>query len=125
MPNILVIDDDPIMLKTIQYILVKDGFNVVTASDGKEAFELLEYSVYDIVITDMRMPRMNGMEVISKLRTNKQSNKMGIIIVSMVNSKETISDALQLGADYFLNKPIVVDELREAVQDLMNPKNCC
>lgn len=125
MPNILVIDDDPIMLKTIQYILNKDGYNVVTASDGKEAFELLEFSVYDVIITDLRMPKMNGLEVISKLKSGKMSRCMGIIIVSMVNSKETIADAMQLGADYFLQKPIVVEELRSSITALLNPEACC
>ena len=119
MSNILVIDDDEIMLKTIQYILNKDGYNVVTATDGKEAFELLEYSVYDVVITDLRMPRMNGMEVLSKLRGNQLNRKLGIIIVSMVTSEQTRADALEMGADVFLNKPIVVEELRESIKKLI------
>jgi len=122
MPNILVIDDDEIMLKTIQYILNKDGFNVVTAADGKEAFELLEYSAFDVVITDIRMPRVNGMEVISKIRGNKLNKHIGIIIVSMVIDKETIADALEMGADYYLKKPIVVDELRESISRLMTAR---
>lgn len=119
MPNILVIDDDPIILKTIQHVLGKDGYNVVTATDGKEAFDLLDYSSYDVLITDLRMPRMDGMELISKLKNSRQNMNMGIIIISMVKNKETITDALQIGADHYLHKPIVVEELRNTVKRLI------
>ncbi|MCD6013196.1 MAG: response regulator [Flavipsychrobacter sp.] len=122
MPNILVIDDDTIMLKTIQYILNKDGYNVVTATDGREAYELLDYSMYDVVITDLRMPRMDGMELISKLKGSQQNRTLGIIIVSMVKNKNTMADAMQMGADYFLHKPIIVDELRDTVKRLIQKK---
>lgn len=122
MPNILVIDDDVIMLKTIQYMLNKDGFNVVTATDGTEALDLLNQSVFDLVITDMRMPRMQGMEVISRLRNNTKNKNLGIIIVSNITNKDTMADALQLGADCFLNKPVAVEELRSSIMWLLEAR---
>ena len=84
MPNILVIEDDDIMLKAIRNILNKDGFNVVTAKDGKEAFEMLETAEYDIVITDLMMPYANGLEVVSRLRNDSNKRNVGIIVVSSV-----------------------------------------
>src|SRR4051812_42395378 len=119
MPNILVIDDDNIMLKAVKSILHKDGFNVIMAKDGKEAFELLENADYDIVITDLMMPYANGLEVVSKLRNNELKRKVGIIIVSSVGNEETITEAFRLGADEYIKKPIMAEELITRVRKLI------
>jgi DNA-binding response OmpR family regulator len=123
MPNILVIDDDNIMLKAVKSILHKDGFNVIMAKDGKEAFELLENADYDIVITDLMMPYANGLEVVSKLRNNELKRKVGIIIVSSVGNEETITEAFRLGADEYIKKPIMAEELITRVRKLIANKN--
>ena len=120
MPNILVIDDDDIMVKAIKNILNKDGFNVVTATDGKEAFELLDHTVYDIVITDLMLPHANGLEVVGKLRHNPNpaNRNVGIIVVSSVGNEETITEAFRLGADDYLKKPIMAGELLMRIRKL-------
>jgi DNA-binding response OmpR family regulator len=123
MPNILVIDDDDIMLKAIKNILNKDGFNVVTATDGKEAFELLDHTVYDIVITDLMLPHANGLEVVGRLRHNEMSRNVGIIVVSSVGNEETITEAFRLGADDYLKKPIMAGELLMRIRKLIANKN--
>ena len=123
MPNILVIEDDDIMLKAIKNILNKDGFNVVTAKDGKEAFEMLDTATYDIVITDLMMPYANGLEVVSKLRSDNDKRNVGIIIVSSVGNEETITEAFRLGADDYLKKPIMAGELLIRIRKLIANKN--
>ena len=82
MPNILVIDDDDIMLKAIKNILHKDGFDVLTARDGKEAFEMLDNSSYDIVITDLMMP------VLGPEKTEQ--------LIELINRLETVQDIRQV-----------------------------
>ncbi len=119
MPNILVIEDDDIMLKAIRNILNKDGFNVVTAKDGKEAFEMLETAEYDIVITDLMMPYANGLEVVSRLRNDSNKRNVGIIVVSSVGNEETITEAFRLGADDYLKKPIMAGELLIRIRKLL------
>jgi len=119
MPNILVIEDDDIMLKAIRNILNKDGFNVITAKDGKEAFELLETAEYDIVITDLMMPYANGLEVVSRLRSDTTKRNVGIIVVSSVGNEETITEAFRLGADDYLKKPIMAGELLIRIRKLL------
>ncbi len=123
MPNILVIDDDDIMLKAIKNILNKDGFNVVTATDGKQAFELLDHTVYDIVITDLMLPHANGLEVVGKVRHNEANRNVGIIVVSSVGNEETITEAFRLGADDYLKKPIMAGELLMRIRKLIANKN--
>jgi DNA-binding response OmpR family regulator len=122
MPNILVIDDDEIMLKAIKNILNKDGFNVSTASDGKEAFDLLDNTVYDIVITDLMLPHANGLEVVGKIRHDDAQRSVGIIVVSSVGNEETITEAFRLGADDYLKKPIMAGELLMRIRKLIANK---
>ena len=123
MPNILVIEDDDIMLKAIRNILNKDGFNVVTAKDGKEAFEMLENAAYDIVITDLMLPYANGLEVVSRIRNDDTKRNVGIIVVSSVGNEETITEAFMLGADDYLKKPIMAGELLLRIRKLLANKN--
>ncbi len=123
MPNILVIDDDDIMLKAIKNILHKDGFDVLTAKDGKEAFDMLEHATYDIVITDLMMPYANGLEVVSKLRNDESKRQVGIMVVSSVGNEETITEAFRLGADEYIKKPIMADELLTRIRKLLANKN--
>ena len=123
MPNILVVEDDDIMLKAIRNILNKDGFNVVTAKDGKEAFELLESAEYDIVVTDLMLPYANGLEVVSRVRNDNTKRNVGIIVVSSVGNEETITEAFRLGADDYLKKPIMAGELLLRIRKLLANKN--
>src|SRR5271156_1468925 len=123
MPNVLVVEDDDIMLKAIRNILSKDGFNVVTAKDGKEAFEKLDASDFDVVVTDLMMPYANGLEVVSRLRNDSTKRNTGIIIVSSVGNEETITEAFRLGADDYLKKPIMAGELLLRIRKLLANKN--
>jgi DNA-binding response OmpR family regulator len=119
MSNILVIEDDDIMLKAIRNILRKDGHEVVTAKDGKEAFEKLDEEEYDVVITDLMMPYANGLEVVSRLRSNPLKRHVSIIVCSSVGNEETITEAFRLGADDYLKKPIMAGELMIRIRKLL------
>ena len=123
MANILVIEDDDIMLKAIRNILGKDGYNVITAKDGKEAFEKLDGGEYDVVVTDLMMPYANGLEVVSRLRSDETKRNVGIIVISSVGNEETITEAFRLGADDYLKKPIMAGELLIRIRKLLANKN--
>ena len=125
--NILIIEDDAIMLLAIRSILAKSGYNLVTAKDGKEAFEELEKGKYDVVVTDLMMPYANGLEVVSTIRNDISKRHVGIIVCSSVGNEETITEAFRLGADDYLKKPIKTDELLSRIKKLLerrmeNPK---
>ena len=122
MPDILIIEDDEIMLKAIRNILNKDGHTVSTAKDGKEAFEKLDSGTYDIVITDLMMPYANGLEIVSRIRSDEQKINTGVIIVSSVGNEETITEAFRLGADDYLKKPIMAGELLMRIRKLIANK---
>lgn len=120
MATILIIEDDDIMLKAIRNILTKSGYTVLTAKDGKEAFDLLENSEYDVVITDLMMPYANGLEVVSRLRSDSTKRYVSIIVVSSVGNEETITEAFRLGADDYLKKPIMAGELLIRIKKLLD-----
>lgn len=123
MSNVLVIEDDDIMLKAIRNILRKDGHEVITAKDGKEAFDKLDNEDYDVVITDLMMPYANGLEVVSRLRNNNAKRHVGIIVCSSVGNEETITEAFRLGADDYLKKPIMAGELMIRIRKLLANRN--
>jgi DNA-binding response OmpR family regulator len=122
MATILIIEDDDIMLKAIRNILTKSGYIVITAKDGKEAFEQLDNSEYDIVITDLMMPYANGLEVVSRLRSDSTKRHVSIIVVSSVGNEETITEAFRLGADDYLKKPIMAGELLIRIKKLLDSR---
>jgi len=122
MANILVVEDDEIMLKAVKNILSKDGYNVILAKNGKEAFEKLENADYDLVLSDLMMPYANGLEVISRLKNDPAKRHIGIIIVSSVGNEETITEAFRLGADDYLKKPIMAGELLIRIRKLLTNK---
>ncbi len=120
MANVLIIEDDDIMLKAIKNILGKAGYNVITAKDGKEAFDQMDNGEYDIVVTDLMMPYANGLEVVSRLRGDATKRHVSIIVVSSVGNEETITEAFRLGADDYLKKPIMAGELLIRIKKLLD-----
>ncbi|NCX95213.1 MAG: response regulator [Chitinophagia bacterium] len=123
MATILLIEDDDIMLKAIRNILTRDGHEVLSAKDGKEAFDKLDNAQYDIVMSDLMMPYANGLEVVSRLRNDPNRRHVGIIICSSVGNEETITEAFRLGADDYLKKPIMAGELLIRIKKLIANRN--
>ncbi|SMO47833.1 response regulator transcription factor [Solitalea koreensis] len=115
---ILVADDEPIMLKTIEFCLKKDGYTVVTAQDGREALNKLNEIQPDLVITDMMMPYASGLEVIGKVK-ELYAEKIPIIMLSAMGQENVVIEAFQLGADDYITKPFSLGELSVRVKRLI------
>lgn len=111
MKKILIIDDSEGMRKFLNLVLTQNNFETFSAVDGMEGFIAFEQNKPDIVIVDMYLPKMNGREFISKIRSNPQHKKIPIIIVSAYISINEVSDILEVGATYFLRKPISQTDL--------------
>src|SRR4051794_25202072 len=106
--RILVIDDDPQLVRVLRTGLKSRGYDVRTAPDGKTALDIFNESELDLVITDLGMPKMNGLEVCRQLRSVSQ---VPIIVLSAKGEEKTKIEALDLGADDFVTKPFGIDEL--------------
>ncbi len=120
--NILIVEDDNIMLWALRNMLKKSGYNLVTAKDGKEAFEQLESGHFDVVVTDLMMPYANGLEVVSKIRNDNSKRNVSIIVCSSVGNDDTVTEAFRLGADDYLKKPIKAEELLSRIKSLLDKK---
>lgn len=109
--QILLIDDDELILKVIYRILTKEGYQVQTATNGKEAMEMIDKQKYNLLITDLMMPYSNGFEVISKFRQHPNAEGVPVIVISSVGTENAVREGLSIGADDYLRKPIMPDEL--------------
>lgn len=115
--KILVCEDDVMMLKMIELKLKKDGHEIFTATDGKKGASLVKENTFELVITDLLMPFLSGLELINIVR-NELMQTMPIIVLSSVKFEETILKAFELGADDYIVKPFSPNELSIRVKRL-------
>lgn len=108
--KILVAEDEPLLRKTIQMRLRKEGYEVVTASDGKEALHLIASENPDFIVTDIMMPFSSGLEIVAEVKKKDQAN-VPVIILSAMGQEPTVVEAFNLGADDYVTKPFSPNEL--------------
>jgi len=119
--SILVVDDEQIIRESISYVLKKENYNVGEAENGKEAYEKLLETNYDLVLTDLEMPEMKGTELLEKIR--EFSPRTTTIVVTAYGSLETAISALRNGASDYILKPIEFDDLLIKVKRLFEMKD--
>lgn len=120
--KILVAEDEPMMLMAIVARLKKDGYEVVSTTDGRQALKVIETDQPDLIITDILMPYTSGLELIGIVKSTS-SNKIPILVLSGLGEEETVMEAFQLGADDFLTKPFNAMELSVRVKRLLKLNN--
>jgi DNA-binding response OmpR family regulator len=119
--TILVVDDDKSILRTFTRILKKNGYKIDTAETGKEAIEKAENGHYDLALVDIRLPDMDGTELLAKLR--KQLENTIKIMITGFPSIESGVKALDEGADAYLVKPVKPEELLMLIKEKLKNKN--
>ncbi len=112
-PLILVVDDEPLILNMAKEILNAEGYQVETAGDGKQALEALQTHSFDLVLTDMMMPDMTGMELVRHLR-HHHPGTLAIVFTGYANYEDAVG-AVKLGAFDYLPKPVQPEILRHAI----------
>jgi two-component system KDP operon response regulator KdpE len=112
-PRILVVDDEPQLIRVLRTGLKSRGYDVRTAADGLAGFETFSDWHPDLVITDLAMPNMDGLELCRRLRATSQ---VPIIILSAKGDEKIKVEALDIGADDFVTKPFGIDELLARVR---------
>jgi CheY-like chemotaxis protein len=114
--HILAVDDEPIIGESIAYTLEAPHRAIAVATDGQEALVMAAKQKFDIVITDHRMPRSGGLELVRKLRQQKYAGK--IVVLSAYLSPENIGTYEELDVDEVVSKPFDSAELREVIAGL-------
>ena len=119
--RILVVDDEMIVCDSCKRILEEEGFEVDTALSGKEAFEKMKVNPFDVVITDLKMPGIDGMEVLQTFR--KEYPDTIIIMITGYSTVETAVEAMKLGAFDYIPKPFTPDEVTVVVKKAIEKKS--
>lgn len=118
--RVLVVDDEPVVTKSCERILSPEGYSVDCASDGNDAIDKLGRDGYDLIITDLKMPGMDGIELIRWIRNSKPDT--GVVVITGYPSQESIKEALGLRILDYLPKPFSPSLLLEVVQKAMEFK---
>lgn len=117
--NILVIDDENLVSKSLKRLLSKEGFNAVVAASGEEAIEKLKAANFDLVICDVRMPKLDGIETIERLRqVQKEAGRKPIpeIFITGYADEDRYKSALKLGVTDYIFKPFDIQQFLEAIK---------
>jgi DNA-binding response OmpR family regulator len=117
--QLLLVDADPRSLRVLEVSLRKAGFIVTTASDGVDALSKLEFSTPDLILTDTRLPRVDGFEMVRRLKQSPEASSIPVVFLSSQKSIEDKIRGLELGVEDYLTKPIFVRELIARVSLLL------
>ncbi len=117
METILVIDDDVEMRDVLFDLLSLDGYEVLLAADGSSGIERYRNSLPELVITDLKMPNVDGIEVLEELKN--EFPETPIMVITGVSDVSVIEEAIEHAADRILKKPFGVDELLTAIDELL------
>lgn len=108
--EILVVEENPLILKTMGFYLKKEGYDVSTSMDGKDAIRKIEMELPDLVITEILLPSVGGLEIINFVKhINKK--KIPVIVLSKLGLEKHITEAFETGADDYITKPFGPEEL--------------
>lgn len=119
--KILVADDDEQMQLAIRTSLSRNGYEVTTVANGKQALELIENENFDLVISDQRMPEMNGQELLGALQ--KRDLNLPFVMITAYGTINQAVEAMQLGAADFITKPFSSDDLERVVERVLSPES--
>jgi DNA-binding response OmpR family regulator len=119
-PRVLVVDDDPQVLRLMRVNLELEGYDVVSAPDGEEALEAVLAERPDVVVCDVMMPGVDGLTVLRNLRANPKTSKIPFVMVSAKAQRADVKAALDMGADKYITKPFDPQDLLDAVENLLN-----
>jgi two-component system response regulator VicR len=120
--TILLVDDEPTMVEALEYNLTREGYRVITAGDGVEALERARREHPDLIILDLMLPRMDGLDV---CRTLRRESMVPIIILTAKDTEVDTVLGLELGADDYLVKPVRLREQRRRRRPRPRPSSGC
>jgi DNA-binding response OmpR family regulator len=114
--TVLVADDDRDVLNLVRFRLERDGYRVLTASDGMAALELAQAERPDVCVLDVMMPKLGGLEVVKRLRDDPGTADTRIILLTARSADSHVDEGFEQGADDYVTKPFSPQELRQRVR---------
>ena len=122
--KILVVEDDPISLRLIQYTLQHEGYQVLSAPNGLDGMRKVQEEEPDLVILDVMLPGIDGFEVCYRLRAEPQTAQLPILMLSAKAQEMDKTTGLKVGADDYLTKPASPSEIVKRVETLLAQRRC-
>ncbi len=117
--KILLVDDDPNILMSLEFLMRKSGFDVLVARNGTEALELLNEQVPDLTLLDIMMPDVDGYEICKHIKGSKKLRHGKVVFLSAKSKETDIRKGYDLGADLYVTKPFSTKELVKKVDELL------
>ena len=120
-PAILVVDDSPLVVESIKAILEPAGYEVLEACDGTEGLKLAAAKLPKLILLDMIMPGIDGVETLSRLKTNAKTSSIPVLMVTGSQTGKDVEKAFGYGASGYLVKPVDAERLLAKVQATLSP----
>lgn len=114
--SILIADDEPNIVLSLEFVLQEEGYAVRVARDGVEALEAIAAQLPDLVLLDVMLPRMNGFEVCQRIRSRPEWRPLRVVMLSAKGREVEVQKGLALGADAYVTKPFAIKDLLAEVQ---------
>jgi CheY-like chemotaxis protein len=120
MPRILIAEDEPDIRELITLTLQFGGYEVVSTKDGAEAVEVAQSGNFDLILMDVRMPRMTGYEACRRLRQNEKTKHIPVVFLSAKGQEAEVQAGLNAGANQYILKPFAPDMLTRRIEEILN-----
>ena len=117
--SVLIVDNDPQVRDMLSQMLELDSFVVDVASDGRDALARLDHNLPDLVLLDVMMPTMSGIEVCQRLRERKSTARLPVVMLSAKTHYRAREEGFAAGANEYLCKPMTFDTLRRSLRDVL------
>jgi chemosensory pili system protein ChpA (sensor histidine kinase/response regulator) len=121
LPKVLIVDDSLSVRSSLSQLMSDGGYQVVTARDGLEAVNMLEQEAPDVVLTDLEMPRMNGLDLVGYIRNSAQWNPLPVVMITSRTMAKHRQQAEQAGVNSYITKPFTEDEVLASVDRQLSP----
>jgi two-component system OmpR family response regulator len=117
--KILIVDDEPNIVMSLEYAFKKKGFKVFIARDGGEALEIIKNHIPDVVLLDVMMPNVDGYETLKQIKNKKNLEATKVVFLTAKNKASDIEKGLEMGADKYLTKPFSIKKVVSEILELV------
>lgn len=117
--KILIVDDEPNIVMSLEYAFKKQNFEVFIARDGSEALEILKNNIPDVVLLDIMMPNVDGYQTLAEIKDNTNLKHTKVVFLTAKNKAADIEKGLNMGADIYLTKPFSIKKIIASVNELI------
>jgi CheY-like chemotaxis protein len=118
--TIMVVDDEQEIVKVVRGMLEEKGFNVKCAYDGTQVFDFLKKQKPDLILLDIMMPQMDGLEVLTRLKGNPATASIPVILLTEKAEDEDVMIGYKMGVDFYIPKPFTKNQLLEGVNSILS-----